>query len=60
MGQSERESKRGRERMRGKEGRLNKGEGGCKEGAARWGKEKEKGEFSQTGDALYNDRMGGE
>lgn len=48
MGQSkERESEGGW----GKEGRLNKGEEGRKEGAARWGKEK--GEFSQTGDAHF-------
>lgn len=56
MGQSKRERRRERQRGRvredgGKEGRLNKGEEGRKEGAARWGKEK--GEFSQTGDAHF-------
>lgn len=37
--------------MRGKEGRLNEGEGGRREGAVRWGKER--GDFSQTGDAHF-------
>lgn len=46
--EGEREEERG---LRGKEGRLNEGEGGCREGAVRWGKEK--GEFSQTGDAHF-------